>query len=129
MEAITMSKTVTLELSDEVYEAAQETAAANGKPLEEWIVGNLPQFFLTREALEMRLAIRKAKEETIDLMAAKLGRPREEIAAEWRAKYGPQPLPQLTEEERQAAWERLRPYMGAVDSGDPDSSNNERIDA
>ena len=46
--------------------AVQETAAATGKPLEEWIVGNLGELSLPREVLELRLAMARAKEETID---------------------------------------------------------------
>ncbi len=34
-----------------------------------------------------------------------------------------------TEEEKQAARERFESYFGSYDSGDPDSCNNDRIDA
>ena len=39
------------------------------------------------------------------------------------------PRPVLTPEEREAAMARLMRHAGAVSSGDPDSANNERIDA
>ena len=40
-----------------------------------------------------------------------------------------QPRPILTPEEREAARQRLLRHAGAVSSGDPDSANNEWIDA
>ncbi len=41
---------------------------------------------------------------------------------------GRKPRPVLTPEEYEAALSRLKRHAGAVDSGDPDSANNERID-
>ena len=38
------------------------------------------------------------------------------------------PRPTLTPEEHEAALARLRRHAGAVNSGDPDSANNKRID-
>jgi hypothetical protein len=35
----------------------------------------------------------------------------------------------VTEAERQQTIEDLRPFIGIASSGDPDSDNNERIDA
>jgi hypothetical protein len=116
-----MSKMLTLELTDAMYDAVKEAA--------EWIASSLLQLLPTREQRQRRLELAKVIDDTIGQIAAKSGRPKEEVAAEWRARYGPKPPPQLTEEEREAAWERLRRHMGAVSSGDPDSANNERIDA
>ncbi len=39
------------------------------------------------------------------------------------------PRPILTPEEAEAAMARLKRHMGRANSGDPDSANNERIDA
>jgi hypothetical protein len=41
----------------------------------------------------------------------------------------PSPAKPLDPAESEAAWERLRRHFGAVDSGDPHSADNDRIDA
>lgn len=66
--------------------------------------------------------------EVLQQKAARTGRSIEDLALEWRAKYGPRPRPKLTDEERRAARNELRRFFGAVDSGDPHSGDNERID-
>jgi predicted transcriptional regulator len=69
--------------------------------------------------------------EALQRMAEQTGRPFEAVALEWLAKYAypPRPKRRLSEEELAAAEERLRRHAGAVDSGDPHSADNERIDA
>ena len=67
--------------------------------------------------------------EAFEQMAAKYGRSVEAVALESLAKHAPKSRADLTEEERRAAWERLMRHMGTVDSGDPHSADNERIDA
>ncbi len=67
--------------------------------------------------------------EVCQQMAEKQGRTVEECVMEFLLKYGPKPRPKLTEEESRAAWERLRRHFGAVNSGDPHSADNDRIDA
>ncbi|MBI3303990.1 MAG: hypothetical protein HYZ72_18140 [Deltaproteobacteria bacterium] len=62
-------------------------------------------------------------------IAPQMGKTTEELAAEWLARYGPKLCPQLSEEERQVAWERLRRHFGAVDLGYPTGADNESIDA
>ena len=52
----------------------------------------------------------------------------EELAAEWLARMG-STARQPTPDDVAAATERLRSYFGSWDSGDPDSGDNERIDA
>jgi hypothetical protein len=61
--------------------------------------------------------------------ASQEGRTVKEIAIEWLAKHGPKSQPRLSEEASQAAWERLLRHAGSVDSGDPHSGDNDRIDA
>ena len=61
-------------------------------------------------------------------MAAQSGRSPEEIIAEFRARIAPRPRARLTEEEWEAARQRLLSYAGAARSGNPDSADNERID-
>ncbi len=79
-------KTLTFQVSDEVYEACQQ-------------------------------------------IAAKYERTEEEVLLEWLAKRTEKKRPKLTEEESRAAWERMQRHFGAVNSGDPRSGDNERIDA
>jgi hypothetical protein len=81
-----MSKTLTFELPDEIYEALEQ-------------------------------------------MAAKSGRPTEELALEWLARHGPKSCSRARTEDLEVAWARLRRHAGAGNSGDPRSADNERIDA
>lgn len=67
--------------------------------------------------------------EAFQQMAAKYGRTTEAVALEWLAKHAPKPRPSLTEAERQAARERFERHFGTWNSGDPNSADNERIDA
>ncbi len=66
--------------------------------------------------------------ELLQTVAGQMGRSTEEVALEWLARYAPRSHQQLTEAERQAAWQRLRRHAGAADSGDPHSADNDRID-
>jgi predicted transcriptional regulator len=79
-------KTLTFQVSDEVYEACQQ-------------------------------------------IAAQYGRTEEEVVLEWLAKRAKKKHTKLTEAESRAAWERLLRHAGAVNSGDPHSADNDRIDA
>jgi hypothetical protein len=81
-----MSKTLTFEVPDEVYEALEQAAA-------------------------------------------KQGRTTEAVALEYLARHAPQQRPQLTEEQRREAREKLLRYAGAVNSGNSHSADNEQIDA
>ena len=66
--------------------------------------------------------------EILEQRAEKEGRSVEELAIRWLASVTPKPRPKLSEDERRAAWERLKRHAGAVSSGDPRSADNERID-
>jgi hypothetical protein len=81
-----MSKTLTFEIQDEIYEAAQQ-------------------------------------------MATKYGRTTEEMILEWLARHRPKPRPPLSEEELEAARERLRRHAGAASLSHPTGADNESIDA
>jgi hypothetical protein len=62
-------------------------------------------------------------------IAARTGRTTEAVVLEYLAKHAPKPRPQLSEEELRAARAQLLSHAGAVNSGDPHSADNERIDA
>lgn len=66
--------------------------------------------------------------EVFEKRAAKEGQTTEAVALEWLAKNARKPRPQLSEEELKEAWERLARHAGAVNSGDPHSADNDRID-
>jgi hypothetical protein len=129
-----MSQTLTLELPDEVYEAVKRTAEATGKTAAEWLVKDLGQRFGVRDGSEERDRPPARQERRSDVyrffeeIAPTMGKTADELLAELRAKHAPKPRPPLTEEESQAAWERLRRHCGAANSGDPRSADNERID-
>lgn len=67
--------------------------------------------------------------EAFEQMAATCGSSLEALAAESLARVAPPPRPPLTPAERRAERELLRRHSGAVNSGDPHSGDNERIDA
>jgi len=68
--------------------------------------------------------------EAFQQIAVKDGRTLEEVALEWLAKQAASKRrPLMSEEERQAARERFERHFGAWNSGDPNSADNERIDA
>jgi hypothetical protein len=126
--ASAVSKTITLELPEEIYEAVKEAAGAAGKQPAEWITHRLEQLLPGSDRSSANSSPRPDIETLLRRVAAQWGRPLEEVRAEFKAACAPKPRPQLTEEERQAAWEQLSRHFGAVNSGDPYSSDNRRID-
>jgi hypothetical protein len=143
-----MGHTVVLELSDEEYGPIEREAAATGRTPAEIIRRRLavPSGQATRPrpvaAAEEQPAVPAESSgivthemvqaifaETARKMAAETGRPAEEILAEMKASYAPKPRPSLSEAEKQAELAKLMRHAGAVDSGDPRSADNDRIDA
>jgi predicted transcriptional regulator len=141
-----MSHTVVLRLSDEDYAPIEREAAATGRTPAEIIVEQLRGRIAPpsrRDEPDARGEERPAAAgdivtyeevqslfaETARQLAAERGRPAEEILAEMKAKMRPKPRPPLSEAERQAALAELLKHAGAVDSGDPNSGDNDRIDA
>lgn len=66
--------------------------------------------------------------ESFDHIAQRDGKTTEQVALEYLARRAAERRPKLSEEERRAAHDRLLRYAGAVNSGDPNSADNERID-
>ena len=62
-------------------------------------------------------------------MAGKTGSSPEALALEWLARRTAIKSRQLSEEEKRVGLQQLMRHSGAVDSGDPRSADNERIDA
>ncbi len=124
-----MSQTVTLELPHKLYEAVEHAANETGQTPAGWIMAGLHRLLPERDDDQIRRQIPDSIYEILEEIAPKEGMRTEELAAYWVKHYGPQPRPQLTEEEWEAARQRLRRHAGAVSSGDPQSADNERIDA
>lgn len=61
-------------------------------------------------------------------IAAREGRTPEAVCMEHLARQSP-PRPNRTPEEIEAARQRFHRHFGAVNSGDPNSADNDRIDA
>ena len=68
--------------------------------------------------------------EAFQIMAAEDRCTVEDVAAEWLAKrVAERRKPKPSPEQRRAGIESLREFCGAVNSGDPHSADNDRIDA
>ncbi|GEM_PF-613154 len=65
----------------------------------------------------------------LQMTAERTGRLVEELADEWIRQFTPKPRPQLTEEEKKAAMERLLRHAGAASLGYATGADNESIDA
>jgi predicted transcriptional regulator len=66
--------------------------------------------------------------EAFEQVAARHGRTTEAVALEWMAQRAATQPPQLTDEQRREAREKLLRYAGAVRSGNARSADNEQID-
>ncbi len=66
--------------------------------------------------------------ESLEQVSREAGRELEDVAAEWLASRAPARLMPLTDAERRAALDELAPFIGAIESGDPRSADNWRID-
>jgi hypothetical protein len=132
-----MSRTIALQLTDEEFATIQQAAESVGRTPEEVIVTSL-----RREGLLGEPPSTAARSGIIDAAAAEAfmlagarklapgtGKTPEEIVAEWNERMRPILFREVTEAERQQTIEDLRPFIGIASSGDPDSANNERIDA
>jgi hypothetical protein len=130
-----MSQTLTLELPDEVYETVKQAVETTGQTPAEWIVTDLDRRLSGRDGSSERAQplpppdVPPGIYEILQQIAPQMGKTTEEVVVEWKVKYGAKPRPQLTEEEWEAARQRLLQHAGAANSGDPYSADNERIDA
>jgi len=66
--------------------------------------------------------------QAFEQIAERDGRPVHAVALEWLAKEAARGKPPLSEAERRAARQRLLRHAGCVNSGDPRSADNDRID-
>ncbi|MCS7190100.1 MAG: hypothetical protein NZ843_00700 [Fimbriimonadales bacterium] len=67
--------------------------------------------------------------EACEQIAKRTGRPVELCVMEFLTRHSLYTKPEPTEEQIREANERLRAYFGIIDTGNPDSANNESIDA
>lgn len=66
--------------------------------------------------------------ESFGQIARRDGKTTEQVALEYLARRAAERRPKLSEEERRAAQERFRHYIGAVSLGHPTGADNESID-
>ena len=124
-----MSQAVTVELPDSVYKAVREAADATGNTPAEWIAVQIPYLLSTGSGKVPQPGIPDEIVALLSQLAPQLKKPVEKLASEWLSRYGPQPRPQLSEQEQQAARERLQQHFGAVNLGHPTGTDNKDIDA
>jgi hypothetical protein len=130
-----MSKKVTIELPDAVYQAVDQLASAAGVSPGEMIAAQVARQLATSGTDEN--SHRSPTEEPVhpDIrkilqnVAVQKGMTIDQILLEWKTKYGHKVRKALSDLERKACHDRLRRYAGAVNSGDPRSADNDRIDA
>lgn len=106
-----MSRTLTLEVPEQVYEAVSRVAQQSGLSVIEWITADL------------------CRRLNGDISSAEEGVPQSRSGEPTAAHRQPKPRPVLTEAEWEAARQRLLRFAGAVNSDDPRSADNDRIDA
>jgi hypothetical protein len=139
-----MSRTVTVELTDEEYARIEREAAATSRTPAEVMGAAVrqhsawfdmgtppepdeepPQYSGPITAAEVESAIRTTAERS----AARTGESPDEVFADIRARLRATPTTTLSAEEVAAADARFRALFGSVDSGEPYSADNDRIDA
>src|SRR5438552_4054683 len=121
-----MSKTLTLELPDEIYDAVEQAAEASGKRPAEWVASRVPQLLPVSENGQEVPQPLPDIDHLLRQIAAEWGRPLEEVRAEWQTSVQPKPGPPLAQKERRIAREQLRRFAGALNSCDPHSGDNEQ---
>ena len=124
-----MSQAITVELPDSVYNAVQKVAAATGNTPAEWLAVQIPSLLSAGDGKVLWLDIPDEIVALLQAIAPQVKKTTEELATEWLTRYGPQPRPLLSEQEQQAARERLQQHFGAVNLGYPTGTDNESIDA
>jgi hypothetical protein len=65
----------------------------------------------------------------LEQVALQKGMTIDQAVLEWKNKYGKKAWKASTDPERKANLNRVRRHAGAVQSGDPHSADNDRIDA
>jgi hypothetical protein len=116
-------------LPDDVYDAVTRVARASGQSPEEWIAADLSRLIPNGGDETPQRPLPKELYQVLQQEAARLGRPLDDVIAEYRATHAPKPRPELTEEALQAARERFERHFGAVNLGHPTGADNESIDA
>ncbi|MGH9427656.1 MAG: hypothetical protein ACRD2L_15300 [Terriglobia bacterium] len=124
-----MSQTVTVELSDSVYDAVKEAAKVSGCTPAGWIASNLPHLLPQEAEASVHPQIPNEIFVLLQQLGLHLGKTTKELVTEWLARYSTRSAPPLSEEERQAAWELLQRHCGTVSLGHATGADNESIDA
>jgi len=142
-----MPRTMTLEVPENVYAPLVKTAEQSGQTPEEmaaqWLADTARQIEkngeektngvfdngATSQPQPVPPGIHPENYKLLQMTAERTRRPVEELADEWVKQLTPKPRPQLTEEEKKAAMERLLRHAGAASLGYATGADNESIDA
>lgn len=153
---IRMSKTVMLELEDTDYDALVREAQQIGMRVEELAAQRWRQKFLTntrRLAPEVNAndsltlatpaaqvqdlaypaypgfaVLRPEVQAVAHALAARKGGTADQHAQVWWTSLAPKTLSDPTQEAQMQAEQKVKSYFGSIDSGDPHSADNDRID-
>jgi hypothetical protein len=122
-----MSHAITLQLSDHEYAALERAAAVSGEAPDEWAAARLRERLPLAPENGSEGAIPSEIQEFLLRWAASTGRSIDDVTAQWLRELSPQPRPPVSEEEGDAADERLLRHT--VSLGYALGSDNEAIDA
>lgn len=78
---------------------------------------------------QITLSIPDEVYEACEQIAKHTGRPVELCVMEFLTRHSLYTKPEPTEEQIREAMEMIRPYIGVIDTGNPNSGDNEAIDA
>src|SRR5207244_9237854 len=117
------------------YQVVDQMASAAGVSPGEIIAAQVAEHLATNgtdlasPALPSRESIRPDIRKLLEQVAFQKDMTIDQAVLEWKTKYGKKVGKALTESERKASLNRVRRHAGAVNSGDPRSADNDRIDA
>lgn len=136
-EGAVVGRILLVELSEEEYESVESAARAAGSTPSAWaarVIREQTPHPPDASCAPLSEAAFRGEYEGLVLdaareRAARRGNTLEEELTAWRSSIAPKSHAALSPEERAAARQRLLRHCGAVDSGEPDASENDRIDA
>jgi len=128
-----MSKKVTVELPDFLIHLVEQMASAAGVTPGEIISAHIAQQLATSGANSLALptseSVHPDIQELLKRVASQKDMTIDQALLQWKTKYASKMRKTLADPERKSWLDQLRRYAGAVNSGDSQSADNDRIDA
>src|SRR5260370_14839012 len=127
-----MSKKVTVELPDSLIHLVEQMACAAGVSPGEIISAQIAQQLATSGsslALPTSESVHPDIQELLKRVASQKDMTIDQTLFQWKTKYASKIRKNLADPERKAWLDQLRRYARAVNSGDSQSADNDRIDA